>query len=106
MIALPRNAHLWLPGLLRQCARASGRRRQPRGAHVMFAVADHYEPFNGGVSQAQADRRVERWWIEYARSVEGLRDAAGRPAQHSFFYAAEQYDPGPAGPLRQPRGPG
>jgi hypothetical protein len=91
MIALPRNAHIWLPGLLRQRAR-DGRRRPVRGAHVIFALADHYEPFNGAVSPAQAERRVERWRIEYPRSVEGLRDADGRPPQHCFFYPAEQYD--------------
>ena len=44
----------------------------------MLAIADHYEPFNGGVSQAQADRRVARWRDEYPRTVDGLRDADGR----------------------------
>jgi hypothetical protein len=60
----------------------------------MFAIADHYEPFNGAVSQAQANRRVERWQMEYARTVEGLRDVEGRKPQHSFFYPIEQYDAG------------
>ncbi len=91
MMAVPKNAHLWLPGLVGQ--RVSGRRRLLRGAHVMFAIADHYEPFHGGVSQLQADRRVARWHADYVRSVEGLRDADGRTPQHSFFYPAEQYDP-------------
>jgi hypothetical protein len=61
---------------------------------VMFAIADHYEPLNGAVSRAQADRRVERWHVEYGRMAEGLRDADGRAPQHSFFYPAEQYDAG------------
>jgi len=91
MITLPRNAQIWLPGLLRYYAR-SGRQRPLRGAHVMFAIADHYEPFNGDVSRAEAERRVERWRVEYARSVDGLRDADGKPPQQSFFYPAEQYE--------------
>jgi len=95
MIVLPRNAHLWLPALLRQRARAAARdRRSRRGAHVMFAIADHYEPFNGAVSRVQAERRVKRWQHEYERTVAGLHDADGRPPQHSFFYPAEQYDGG------------
>jgi len=94
MIVLPRNAHIWLPDLLRQRARAARHRRPPRGAHVMFAIADHYEPFNGAVSRVQADRRVERWQIQYERTFGGLHDDDGRPPQHSFFYPAEQYDGG------------
>ena len=61
MIALPRNADIWLPGLLRQHGRSLRRRQSLRGGHVMFAIADHYEPLNGAGSRAQADRRVERW---------------------------------------------
>jgi hypothetical protein len=95
MITLPRNAHVWLPDLVRRHVLAAGRRQcSLRGAHVMFAIADHYEPFNGGVSLGQADRRVDRWQMEYARTVEGLRDADGQSPQHSFFYPLEQYDPG------------
>jgi hypothetical protein len=91
---LPRNAQIWLPALLRQHARRLGQRRSYGGTHVMFAIADHYEPFNGGVPRAQADRRVDRWHAEYARTFDGLRDADGRMPQHSFFYPIEQYDSG------------
>ena len=95
MITLPRNAQLWLPGLMAHYARgmmsgAGGRPR--RGAHVMFAIADHFEPFNGGVASNRADARVERWRAQYPRLVEDLRDADGRPPRHSFFYPIEQYD--------------
>src|SRR5947207_631836 len=56
---MPRNAHLWLPGLLSQSLSRSGRTRKPR--HVLFAVADHYEPYNGDVSDSTADARVSAW---------------------------------------------
>jgi hypothetical protein len=92
MITLPKNAQLWLPALVGQRVVARAGRRLISGAHVMLAIADHYEPFNGGVSQAEADTRVARWHEEYVRSVEGFRDAEGRPPQHTFFYPAEQYD--------------
>jgi hypothetical protein len=93
MLTLPRNAQIWLPALARRYVREHrGHRGSLRGAHVLFAIADHFEPFNGGVSQAEADRRVERWPERYARMADGLRDADGRPPQHSFFYPIEQYD--------------
>jgi hypothetical protein len=92
MITLPKNAHIWLPELLRRRARHSATlRRSFRGSHVMFAIADHFEPFNGGVSEDQADRRVARWHTRYRSSVAGLRDVDGRMPQHSFFYPLEQY---------------
>jgi hypothetical protein len=62
----------------------------------MFAIADHYEPFNGDVGQAQATSRVARWRAEYVSVLGGFRDADGRMPQHSFFYPIEQYDAGHA----------
>jgi len=92
VIRLPRNAQIWLPALVRQHARRLFERRSYRGAHVMFAIADHYEPFHGNVSRTQADRRVNRWCSEYARVLDGLHDADGRMPRHTFFYPIEQYD--------------
>jgi hypothetical protein len=93
VITLPRNAQIWLPGLIGHYARTRLARLRPAtGAHVMFAIADHFEPFNGGVSQDRADLRVQRWQTRYPRTIDGLRDADGRPPRHSFFYPIEQYD--------------
>jgi hypothetical protein len=98
VLTLPRNAQIWLPALIRHYASLYGARphrrgpRSRRGAHVMFAIADHFEPFNGQVSQQQADRRVEQWRERYGPTIEGLHDCDGRMPQHSFFYPIEQYD--------------
>jgi hypothetical protein len=93
VLTLPKNAQIWLPALVQQRIRQpESRRRSLRGVHVMFAVADHFEPFNGDVSQARADRRVDQWHDRYIRMSDGLGDADGRTPQHSFFYPVEQYD--------------
>jgi hypothetical protein len=93
MFTLPKNAQIWLPAVLRQSLVGYRHRvRSLRGAHVMFAIADHFEPFNGGVSTQRADWRVERWRQGYARMIDGLRDDDGRTPQHSFFYPIEQYE--------------
>ena len=90
--ALPRNAHLWLPGYLR--ARI-GRERPPQNStiHVLFCVADHYEPDHQSASMDQERSRVARWCTEYPKLFERFRDADGRPPQHSFFFPAEMYRP-------------
>lgn len=89
---IPKNAQLWLPALMRH-RRNTARNRNADGAHVMFAIADHYEPFHDDVCRRQADGRVDRWHKEYRPALEDLRDADGRMPQHTFFYPAEQYDP-------------
>ncbi len=91
-VALPRNAHLWLPDYIRARMR---RQRPPAGTpvHVMFCVADHYEPNHQDVSMEQERARVARWRTQYPALFERFRDADGRPPQHSFFFPAEVYRP-------------
>lgn len=90
--ALPRNAHLWLPGYLRS---RIGRERPSHNGpiDVLFCVADHYEPNHKGASMDEERSRVARWRTEYPRLFERFRDADGRAPQHSFFFPAEVYRP-------------
>jgi hypothetical protein len=56
--------------------------------HIVFVVADHYEP---GVGK-QAFAPVERW-CKLARSTgSSVRDHDGTPFRHTYFFPAEQYD--------------
>ena len=73
----------------------------PRGqVHLIFAVADHFEPaIVPGDGRARAplfeqEGRLERWCSEYPKSVEAWRDHEGRAFAHTYFYPAEQYDRG------------
>lgn len=87
--SLPRNAQVWLPGYIRSQRR---RRRAPDGlVHVLFCVADHYEPDFGKASMAQERERVARWQAGYPAMANQFRDADGRPPQHTFFFPAEAY---------------
>jgi hypothetical protein len=74
-----------------------GRTRGP--AHLILAVADHFEPSiaeDGGkpVPRFEQVRRLECWRDEYPRAVDRWRDSEGRPFVHTYFYPAEQYDEG------------
>ena len=68
--------------------------------HVIFAVADHFEPAidptNGQkrVPRSEQNRRLEWWTREYPKVVDNFRDNDGRPMVHTYFYPAEQYDEG------------
>src|SRR2546421_11640519 len=59
-----------------------GRRRSPRRGepvHVLLCIADHFEPRNGNVSEAQGHARVEQWATEYPAKFGEFRDSDGRP---------------------------
>lgn len=89
-LRLPRGADLWLPGYIK--ARRH-RQRPPDGSttHVLFCVADHYEPNHAGADLEQELARVARWRTQYPALFSEFRDADGRPPQHSFFFPAEAY---------------
>jgi len=68
--------------------------------HLIFALADHFEPAidpTDGfkrVARSEQERRLEYWSREYPRAASGWRDYDGRPFVHTYFYPAEQYDDG------------
>jgi hypothetical protein len=68
--------------------------------HLIFALADHFEPSNDPINarervpQVEQVRRLEWWTREYPKVVDGWRDHDGRPLVHTYFYPAEQYDEG------------
>ena len=97
-----RSVDKWLCGYLRSVMR---RPRRVEGAlHVLFCVADHFEPLRktigldgvarGGVAADVARRAVRQWADDYRESVRDLRDSDGRAPCHTFFYPQEEYDPG------------
>ncbi len=90
-----RNVMLWLPAYIKGDW-AGRREREDRSegpVHIMFCVADHFEPGWAKADAETQERRVRRWVEQYPRMFEGFLDADGRPPRHTFFYPAEQYRP-------------
>ena len=81
----------WLAGYLESLL------RRPCGVcrplHLMFCVADHFEPLGRGVTREEGMGVVARWVDEYPARFAEYRDAGGGPPRHTFFYPAEEYDP-------------
>lgn len=95
-----RGVHKWGWGYLRQRLRVMG---QPNPKHLVFCVADHFEPFQrqirldgsirGGFDTDTALQRVLQWCKAYRKTVAGITDDDGRSPQHTFFYPWDEYDP-------------
>jgi hypothetical protein len=85
----------WVPGYAWQ---RLVRHRRANQTHLIFALADHFEPAivpEDGAARApyaEQERRLEWWCREYPRAFRRWRDAEGRPFVHTYFYPAEQYD--------------
>jgi len=97
-----RGIDKWLPGYLASLLRRPRPGRRPR--HLVFCVADHFEPFRrtigadgvarGGRTADEARQLVAEWAERYHAFAGHLRDSDGRPPRHTFFYPQEEYDPG------------
>ena len=85
-----KHTSIWLPAYLRT---RFARRSTARPVHVMFCVADHFEPDWGGADLATQVARTERWVSEYPLLSRKHRDADGRHPRWTFFYPAEVYRP-------------
>jgi hypothetical protein len=86
----------WIPGFAWQ--RVVRRHVASEPAHLIIALADHFEPSivpeqsSLFASADEQERRLERWCRTYPRIVDAFRDADGFPFRHTYFYPAEQYD--------------
>jgi hypothetical protein len=88
----------WLPAYVWQ--RATRRVLTDRPLHLIFAMADHFEPAidchqpRRYASREVQEQRLRRWCEEYPSATASWPDSDGRPFCHTYFYPAEQYDEG------------
>jgi hypothetical protein len=88
----------WLPSYVGQLLARRPCRLRP--LHLVFSLADHFEPSivpGGGeqhASLAEQGRRLKDWCWRYPQVVDPWRDGDGRPFRHTYFYPAEQYEAG------------
>ena len=62
--------------------------------HILFAMADHFEPEQRpGDSPDLQMERVTSWIAGYESRYAGHGDSEGRPPQHTYFFPQEQYRP-------------
>jgi hypothetical protein len=93
----------WLPSYVRQ--RLTLRSRPSKPAHIVIALADHFEPSFSREHPAtpagsdEQQRSVQSWCKQYPGVVDAFRDSDGHPFRHTYFFPAEQYDKAVVDPL-------
>jgi len=88
---LPRHAELWFPGYVRSRLRNWS---APAPSRVYVAIADHWEPYRGKVSDEVALSHVAVWEKHWPEVAARHADSTGRPPQYTFYYPQEEYQPG------------
>ncbi len=81
----------WLPGYVGSVF--SRPRRVDGLKHLMFCIADHFEPFGYRVPREETLYYFKRIWMEaYPASTQLFQDADGKHPNHTFFFPQDQYD--------------
>jgi len=76
----------WLPAYLKQAIFLPQKILSKKPVHIMLMIADHFEPFHGGVSLKKAQERVDKWVKKYPEFAVQFKDADGKHPQHTWFY--------------------
>jgi hypothetical protein len=79
-----------LPYLLQSPRRRTVRHSEP--VHLLFCIADHFEPQSNHASPAIAQQRTQAWVDKYPELFGNFRDSIGRSPRHTFFFPIDQYD--------------
>lgn len=91
-----KHVRLWLPAYVKKDWAGAKEKATTGGGglrHVLFCIADHFEPALGKPGLADERRRVAHWLEHYPEEAAQFRDADGCPPRHTFFYPAEDYRP-------------
>ena len=91
-LVFQKNIHIWLLGYLGTLLRQFRLRNAPV-TDIYVCVADHFEPYNGGVGQDIARTRVDAWFQNYPAIATKYIDSYGNHPCVTFFYPEEEYDP-------------
>ena len=95
IISQKKNALLDISDIKRDVARLF--EPKPNGpVHVLFCVADHFEPGNGNAGPNEQKIRVDEWLHSYPKLASKHQDSDGVYPQHTFFFPPPLRHPGPS----------
>lgn len=86
-----RSLEIWIGSYLRDSLwKKRGVKTKP--LHIIFCIADHFEPVSYGRSTVERERKRMLAWTEgYPKLAARHWDSDGVPPQHTWFYPADAY---------------
>lgn len=80
------KAYIWLPDYF--LSTTENDINKIKNGHVMFLIADHYEPGHG----EKGIKKNNSWTEKYKKTVAGIYDDYGNPIQHTWFYPYDHHN--------------
>jgi len=88
-----KNIHIWIMSYFAQVLKRAFLPRPKGLKHVIFCIADHFEPRWGKVGVDKELERVNTWISKYEPIAGHHRDSDGKLPQYTFFYPIDEYTP-------------
>jgi len=93
LIFRKKQLHIWILSYIKSLIRKAPGIESSRPIHILFCLADHFEPYWNAADEETARRRVALWADNYPKLASRFLDADGKNPQHTFFYPSEEYRP-------------
>ncbi len=87
-----KNTDIWLPAYGAQGVKRLFERVSDQPPHILFCLADHFEPYWGKPQPPVALERVMDWIVRYPKIAHRHKDSEGRFPKLTLFYPEEEYD--------------
>ncbi len=88
-----KNVHIWIPGYIKQALKPKSGLAAKRPTHIIFCIADHFEPRRGKVAIEKELERVDKWLSKYEPLAERHWAGDGKILQYTFFYPIDEHTP-------------
>lgn len=90
MFPFDRNLHIWLPSYILQ-KRPKEKIPSETPIHIIFAIADHFEPKWNHADEKQQQERVSTWVDNYPKMAVRHSDSDGKCPRHTWFYPYDEF---------------
>lgn len=88
-----KNIHIWLSSYIKQSLVHKNKFAYGHPLHIIFCIADHFEPRWGNAGIEKEIERVNIWRDKYSTAVSGHSDSEGNMPKYTFFYPIDEYTP-------------
>lgn len=86
VISLKKKIHYWIIRDIFRYFEEFIATRSDRTLHIMFCMADHFEPGNRNADLKKQKARVDTWIERYPKLASSHQDSDGVCPQHTFFF--------------------
>lgn len=86
-----KNTHIWISSCVAQCINRFFEGKPKGPVHLMFCIADHFEPRWGRVSIDKEIERTDKWVRKCTAVLKKHKDCDGENPKYTLFYPIDEF---------------